>query len=247
MTCDYRWSGSNCNSASDLFQWHDTYGEPGCDNETIQEGPPKIDYPTLAFLDPNLVQHGQIEFFGASMPVPAHIRSLLGTKNEIRAVASKFFSHIHLWMPFISKRRFYDHYLQAFSLSQPDVVLLFLCLKLIVSLPPSNRRSPRTSLYHAAKHFHLELEGYGVFSTLVLQAGMLLALYEVGHGIYPAAFLTIGACARYAQALGINISSSTTTRKVLTLVEVEERRRIWWAIVILDRSVFSEFLKINTR
>lgn len=75
------------------------------------------------------------------------------------------------------------------------------------------------------------------FSILVLQAGVLVALYELGHGIYPAAFLSIGACARYAHALGINVSRTVPTRRVLTLVEVEERRRVWWAIVILDRFV----------
>jgi hypothetical protein len=68
-----------------------------------------------------------------------------------------------------------------------------------------------------------------------------LALYELGHAIYPAAFLSIGACARYAHALGINVSRTLKTRKVLTLVEVEERRRVWWAIVILDRFVTSHF------
>ena len=87
------------------------------------------------------------------------------------------------------------------------------------------------------KHFHLQVEGSSVFSVPVLQAGVLLALYEIGHAIYPAAFLSVGACARYGHALGINCSGSLQTRRVLTLVEVEERRKTWWAIVILDRLV----------
>jgi hypothetical protein len=81
------------------------------------------------------------------------------------------------------------------------------------------------------------VEVEGAFSILVLQAGVLVALYELGHGIYPAAYLSIGACARYAHALGINVSHTVPTRRVLTFVEGEERRRIWWAIVILDRYV----------
>lgn len=87
-------------------------------------------------------------------------------------------------------------------------------------------------MYYAAKHFHLDLEVEGFFSILILQAGILLALYEIGHGIYPAAFLTIGACARYAHALGIGVSKTVKSRKILTLVEAEERRRVWWAIAI---------------
>lgn len=64
-----------------------------------------------------------------------------------------------------------------------------------------------------------------------------MALYELGHGIYLATFLIIGSCARYVYALGINVSQSVSTKRVITLVEVEERRRVWWALVVLDRFV----------
>lgn len=69
-------------------------------------------------------------------------------------------------------------------------------------------------------------------SSLVLQVGLLVALYELGHGIYPAAFLTIESCTRYAYALGINVSQKVSTKRVITLVEVEERRRVWWPLVV---------------
>jgi len=136
---------------------------------------------------------------------------------------------------------FYDLHLRSPFQSRPDVVLLLLSLKLITTLPPTSPRNPRTPLYHAVKHFCLQVEGSSIFSLPVLQAAVLIALYELGHGIYPAAFLSIGVCARYAHALGINCSRSLQTRRVLTLVEVEERRKIWWAIVILDRLVPSPF------
>jgi hypothetical protein len=41
----------------------------------------------------------------------------------------------------------------------------------------------------------------------------------------------------HAPVIGINVSGTLNTRKVLTLAEVEERRRVWWAIVTLDRFV----------
>jgi hypothetical protein len=171
----------------------------------------------------------------AAGTVPQYILQILGNIDEIRSTADRFFSHIHQWMPFISKKRFYDLYLQPSFRSRPDVVLLLLALKLITTFPPADSHNPRTALYNATKHFCLELEGS--FSILTLQAGVLVALYELGHGIYPAAFLSVGTCARYAHALGINVSRTVPTKRVLTLVEVEERRRVWWAIVILDRFV----------
>lgn len=180
----------------------------------------------MLFLDPSILQHGQVELCRAASPVAGHILHLLGDVDDVRATASKFFEHIHLWMPFISKKRFYDLYLPSPFQSQPDVVLLLLSLKLITTLPPTSPRNPQTPLYHVVKHFYLQVEGSSVFSLPVLQAAVLLALYEFGHAVYPAAFLSIGACARYAHALGINCSGSLQTRRVLALVEVEERRKI---------------------
>ncbi|KAJ5101585.1 hypothetical protein NUU61_003807 [Penicillium alfredii] len=176
-----------------------------------------IDFQTILFLDPGLLHHGPMETVPASSHAPPHILHLLGDLDEIRVIAERFFAHIHQWMPFVSKRRFYD-----FNEASHD-------------LPPAGSQSPRTALYHATKQFSLLIED--CLSILVLQAELLVALYELGHGIYPAAFLSIGACARYAHALGISVSGIVPTRRVLTLVEVEERRRAWWALVILDRFV----------
>lgn len=194
-----------------------------------------IDFATILFLDPALLHHSLVETAPAAGTVPQYILQLIGDLDEIRLTAARFFEHIHQWMPFISKKRFYDFYLQPSFHSRPDVVLLLLALKLITTFLPAGSRSPRTALYNSTKQFYLKVEGS--FSILVLQAGILVALYELGHGIYPAAFLSIGTCARYAHALGINVSRTVPTRRVLTLVEVEERRRVWWAIVILDRFV----------
>jgi hypothetical protein len=197
--------------------------------------PQAIDLATLLFLDPDLLRLGQVETLRTIPSIPQHILQLLGTLDEIRLSADKFFGHIHQWMPFISKKRFYDLYMQPSLHSRPDVALLLLALKLITTLPSPDLPNPRTTLYHTVKHFYLEVEDS--FSLLVLQAGILVALYELGHGIYPAAFLSIGQCARYAYALGINTGHMVPATKVLTLLEVEERRRVWWAIVILERYV----------
>ncbi|KAH8648021.1 putative fungal-specific transcription factor [Tricladium varicosporioides] len=196
-----------------------------------------IDLATILFLDPSLLRYGQVEAPQMVPPVPTQILRLLGDMDEIHTTTSTFFDHIHLWMPFISKKRFYERHLRPSCQLQPDIVLLLLCLKLATTLPPTDPRNPQTPLYHIVKHFYLEIEGSGILSIQVLQAGVLLALYELGHAIYPAAYLSIGACARYAHALGIGVSGNLNTRRVLTMVEVEERRRVWWAIVILDRFV----------
>ncbi|KAL4923389.1 fungal specific transcription factor domain-containing protein [Aspergillus undulatus] len=147
-------------------------------------------------------------------------------------------------MPFISKKRFYDihlAYLPSISLS-PEIALPLIAQKLIISIPPENgNQNPRTALYDATKHFYVDIDRLGSLSIQDLQANIIIALYELGHAIYPTVYTTIGTCARYAQAMGIGINAKTrasmNTLRVLTSVEAEERRRAWWAIVILDRFV----------
>lgn len=232
LTCEYSRPEQDRNSASAAdLSW---YGSPLDDDRADVQS---IDLPTTLFLDPGILQHGQVELSRPANPVPTHVMHLLGDMNEIRITASKYFEQTHLWMPFISKKRFYDNYLRPSFQSRPDVVLLLLSLRLITTLPPTSPRNSRTPLYHAVKHFYLEVEGSSILSILVLQAGVLLALYELGHAIYPAAYLSIGACAHYGHALGINANRRLNIKRVLTLIEVEERRRVWWAIVILDRFV----------
>ena len=206
------------------------YGSSYTDNQVLS-------LPTMLFMDPYLLRHGQLEAPNSAIPVPPHFMRLLGGPEEVRLILFKYFKDTHQWMPFVSKKRCYEIYTQPSYASSPDTVLLFLAMKLISTVPPTNPRNPRTSLYRATKHFYVELEQTDLFSIRILQAGILLALYELGHAIYPAAFLTIGACARYANALGISGKEDCNGKKVLTLVEAEERRRVWWAIVIIDRSV----------
>ncbi|KAL3469142.1 hypothetical protein BJX99DRAFT_87694 [Aspergillus californicus] len=222
-------------SASAVWWEHDS----DTDTPVIQP----VTLSTLLFLDPYLLQHGPLDLSVPSTLIPSQILDLLGNLVTIRSTAEKYFQHIHTWMPIISKTRFYDLYLTSSFRSKPDIVLLFLVQRLITSTPPSN---PRTALYETTKHFYVEVEGSSNPSLQILQAGLLIALYELGQGIYPAAYLSIGACARYACLLGIegNLGASGATQRqrigspmVLSMLEMEERRRVWWGIVILDRFV----------
>lgn len=88
----------------------------------------------------------------------------------------------------------------------PDLALLFLCMKLMAPRPQDDPENIYNPIYAAAKRFISYLEASGTVSLMVLQAYILVALYELGHSIYPAAWMTVGSCARYGQVLGIHDS-----------------------------------------
>ncbi|RFU80057.1 fungal-specific transcription factor [Trichoderma arundinaceum] len=199
-----------------------------------QQNTQALSVQNVLFLDSRILHYGRAMPCGAT---PGHVIDLIGDAHDIKIMSSRFFDTIQYWMPIVSKRSFYGHHLQQSSSPRPELAILLLCMKLISEVPSDDDQSPKNTLYHATKQFYQEVETAGILSFQVLQAGILLCLYEIGHAIYPSAFLSVGACARYAHALGITGDGRSQINRPLTWVEQEEIRRVWWAIVVMDRFV----------
>jgi hypothetical protein len=109
-------------------------------------------------------------------------------------------------------------------------------MKLIVSEPASTDVGPDTTqLYRTAKDYVVQIELSRVLTIYTLQSALLIALYEIGHGIYPSAYITIGWCARYGAALGLDKELGSFDNTTGRWIEKEERNRAWWTILLLDR------------
>ena len=97
---------------------------------------------------------------------------------------------------------------------------------------------PQTQLYEDVKSFHSYIEAQNVFSVQMIQALLLIAFYEIGHGIYPAAYFRVGNVARLGYATGLHDPKAPQMLpRCNTSTEQEERRRLWWGITILDRFI----------
>lgn len=98
----------------------------------------------------------------------------------------------------------------------PDLAMLFLAMKLVTA--PVELVLDLT-LYREAKGFLARLESGGIISLLMLQAMVLIAVYEYGHAIYPAAWMTIGSCARYSDILGLGPGDFSVLGQVVRWVD----------------------------
>lgn len=80
------------------------------------------------------------------------------------------------------------------------------------SPPSSNGRSTHEvkGRYQKVKFALFALEQSARFSTNLLAAYTLLALHEIGHGIFPAAYLTVSNLARLFCALGLHDRTKAT-------------------------------------
>ncbi|RFU77119.1 hypothetical protein TARUN_5100 [Trichoderma arundinaceum] len=66
-------------------------------------------------------------------------------------------------------------------------------------------------------------------------ATLCLSLYEMGHGLYPAAAASIGACAKVACFAGFHRKSVLSRHEDESGVVTEEKKRTYWALHNLDR------------
>lgn len=71
-----------------------------------------------------------------------------------------------------------------------------------------------------------------------MQSRLLVTLFEVAHGLYPAAYISIGATVRAADAL-IVLGEDLRWTASASEHHTEERVMAWTGMVILDRSVNS--------
>lgn len=169
-----------------------------------------------------------------SMAMPQELLSQVASPAATREVADSYFDTIHSWLPFVWKRKISQFTASVEMHPDPGMATLLASMKMITSAagsPFGNR------LYRIVKGYLTVLEDNGFLTLGVLQAAILITLYEIGHGIYPAAYMSIGRCARLGQMMGLHGNSSTSKsfKQPTSWGETEEIRRTWFAVLILDR------------
>ena len=231
----------------DIARNHSQYDRQGTNIRplVLQPFPAESNASAIYFTAPRIFRQARLELPRLYMPIPVDVASFVGDAASIRSIATTFFQTAHTWMPIIAKRDFFTRLLNPLARRQTELSLLALCMLLCSNSPDGNGDSGvKTDLYQIAKRYHFEVESTGALSVPVLQSAVLIAVYEVGHAIYPAAYLTIGACARLGIVLGIDklgLDLMGSSLGALTWIEIEERRRVWWAILLLDRLVHNFF------
>ncbi|KAG8414556.1 hypothetical protein J3459_014268 [Metarhizium acridum] len=184
-------------------------------------------------MDPELFAFAQLELPKLELEslITDDVEALVGDVQDIQATTQFFFETVHTWMPIVSKNGFSQSLIKRMTHQRAELFLLVLSMKLC----SSRVTNARTNLYRTARRLYADIERSGTLSLLVLQAGILIALYEMGHGLYPDAYLSVAQCARYGTALGVDKTIISREMGTTTLPDLEEARRVWWSILVLDR------------
>ena len=195
-----------------------------------------------SFLFPRVdpVQHLYVRTTSLDLSIFTGVVAVVGKLVDITTVIHGYFDKVHPWLPFIAKGSFFRGLRTLNEQPSAEKALLILCMYLITSDPRDGQTDFRTPAYAKAKSYLAMIATAGRECVMTIQASALVALYEMGHGMHQAAYIsniTLGACARAAMALGLDTGSSyesvNSARDNWTIIE--EQSRVWWAIIILDR------------
>ncbi|KAE9367245.1 hypothetical protein N431DRAFT_495533 [Stipitochalara longipes BDJ] len=154
-------------------------------------------------------------------------------------ILSAYCRAIEPWFTIISVSRLRDRLPPTWDEAPLDVVLLCLSIVLVTTTPPSstedeNDPSEFKSLYLFAKTTIASTEGLGINSFLIVKSRILVTLFEIAHGFYPAAFISTGALVRAADALANHSMGDPSLSLLDDDGEREETALTWCGILILD-------------
>ncbi|GAD96496.1 fungal specific transcription factor domain protein [Paecilomyces variotii No. 5] len=193
----------------------------------------------LLFLDQRSFAHLHCKVQPVRLPVPDDFLKALDDEYSqprgFEHLMYRYFDAVHGWMPIISKARVKRVLDSAASEMQAEIAFLFSCMKLLLWRPQTGSPPEDLPLYRIVKEINVQLEMAGLQSLPVIQGGILTAVYELGHGIYPACYMTVAQCARQAISLGVH--NREAPHFLQPWADWEEEIRTWWFIVMLDRHV----------
>lgn len=192
---------------------------------------------TLFFLDSYLFKISGSSVARPTVSLPPEGLRLLEDEAAVQRDVAVYLERVHPTFPIISKLRLQ----KELTLDRPaDTLLLLLVLRLLCrTLDPVPDAHAVAVFYGSAKHCAAALEAAGLVSLRRLQACLLLAHHELAYGLFPAAYMSVGACARLGQMMGLHSGREAVRmpRPPLSMIACEEYHRVWWATFVLDRYV----------
>ncbi|KUJ15403.1 uncharacterized protein LY89DRAFT_735517 [Mollisia scopiformis] len=180
---------------------------------------------TAAAFTPSQTKHAIIQRLGSLKP------------EDIVSVCIQM---IDPWFPIMSIPRLQARLPPSWDECSLDLALLCFSINLVATTPPElpedvNDPSEFKTSYLCAKSWISLMEGFGINTLDLLLARILVTLFEVVHGIYPAAYLSIASTTRAADALALYPGVDAS------LSEDEDNRQDgvsgWCGILVLDRYI----------
>lgn len=184
--------------------------------------------------------------------MPHEQTAYLPPYDLLYALVDLFFKHINVWLPLLDRKTTLDRLFGAAPLDEADRVLLHAIVAVSLRFSHDTRLTPESrQQYHSISKQRVQLFGLNNSSVRSLQALAVLALDVTGDGNGPPGWNLISLVSRSVVQLGLAVEATTTLTasvypsistlraavlpEAKTWIEDEERRRLFWAVYLLDR------------
>lgn len=162
--------------------------------------------------------------------IAGQVLEILNANGEdISSVMSNYFRTIDTWLPIISQERIEKRLETIVPNPNVELATLLLCMYLIVRTPDAGRNMQDSTYYDAKSLVSMQISS-GKTAIEIIQAGLLLSVYEQCHGMVQAAQITMAGCSRLGLKM-IGAYRKTGDKDI----QNTELGRLWWGIVIVDR------------
>lgn len=192
-------------------------------------------------LIPSTVTSEPDESYAPDEYVYDQVHSLIQTTRRFTdEIFTSFFDNINYLVPVVSRPLFYGDLVQTQHRHRADFSLLVLSMHLITYRPPElpEEKDRFYALYVSTKSLLAHVQMETLVSTRLIQAGLLISLYEYMRCLVDTALITISLCARLAIAANLHKPRPALpppTSDTNSWLRAEEENNIWWIIVLLER------------
>lgn len=166
----------------------------------------------------------------------------MGDKLTSESIVRYYFGTINTWFTVVERAGFEQQFEQMWLEPSAEAGLLSLSMLLIVRAPEENAEaSIQNSLYHSVKTLCTLVAVKVPLSTSVLQAHLLVCLYELCHFMPQQAYLTLGTCATIVRAFGWHIESFWSHDQwIVRPRELKMSSILWWSMMFLESGLQAE-------
>ncbi len=178
--------------------------------------------------------------------------AMLPPYDLLYALVDLYFKHVNNWLPLLDRKTTLDTLFGPSSLDEADRVLLHAIVATTLRFSQDPRLTPESRQhYHDTSKQRVQLFGLENSNVRALQALVILALDVTGTTNGPPAWNLLALISRSMVQLGLAVESSSSLASpmypsIATLrasvlpeakswIEDEERRRLFWAVYLLDR------------
>ncbi|KAK4100692.1 hypothetical protein N658DRAFT_427224 [Parathielavia hyrcaniae] len=159
-------------------------------------------------------------------------------KQKVMDAVSLYFGGANTWFTIVERASFEAHLESTWDDLSAETSVVALCMALVAQ-PPNQKQSKGMSdaTYTSVKSALSAVQSELPMSVPLLQAELLVAMYEFAHSMPQQAYLSLGRCFQMTRAFGWHNAafwSSAQAAEPAVLRQLKLYSILWWAIVYVD-------------